>query len=71
MCEKDTFARPGLYLVRARFDSDLSGSAFGLDAFVGHLTADRPATVRIRAGKLPFPGTRSLADVQVGVPPAP
>jgi hypothetical protein len=71
MCERDTFARPGLYLVRATFDSDLSGSAFGLDAFVGHLTADRPATVRIRAGKLPFPGTRSLADVQVGAPPAP
>jgi hypothetical protein len=71
MCEKDTFARPGLYLVRATFDSNESGSAFGLDAFVGHLTAWRPATVRIRAGKLPFPGTRSLADVQVGAPPAP
>jgi hypothetical protein len=69
MCAKDTFARPGLYLVRATFDSDVSGSEFGLDAFVGHLTADRPATVRIRAGKLPFGGTRSLADVQVGAPP--
>jgi len=27
MCEKDTFARPGLYLVRARFDSDHAKSA--------------------------------------------
>jgi hypothetical protein len=71
MCDKYTFARPGLYLVRATFDTDWSGSEFGLDAFIGHLTADRPATVRIRTGKLPFPGTRSLADVQVGAPPAP
>ena len=71
MCEKYTFARPGLYLVRATFDTDWSGSQFGLDAFVGHLTADHPATVRIRTGKLPFPGIRSLADVQVGATPAP
>jgi hypothetical protein len=68
MCPQDTFARPGLYLVTASFDSDWAGSAFGLNAFVGHLSADRAATVRIRTGHLPFPGTRSLADVQVGTP---
>ena len=43
----------------------------GLDAFVGHLTADKPAAVRIRKGTLPFPGPRMLQEVQVGAAPMP
>jgi hypothetical protein len=66
MCPQDTFARPGLYLVHAAIDPDVDGAEFGFDAFVGHLDAERPAMVRIRSGRLPFPGTRSLEEVQVG-----
>jgi hypothetical protein len=66
MCPQDTFARPGLYLVRGAFDSDISGSDSGLNAFVGHLGADRQATVRIRTGRLPFQSPRSPAQLQVG-----
>jgi len=66
LCPTDTFARPGLYLVRGAFDGENSGSEFGFDAFVGHLTGENAATVRIRKGTLPFPGVRALEDVQVG-----
>lgn len=66
LCPKDTFARPGLYLVHGGFDGVVSGSEFGFDAFVGHLTAEQPATVRVRKGTLPFPGQRALEEVQVG-----
>jgi hypothetical protein len=70
MCPQDTFARPGLYLIRGAFDTDVSGREFGLDAFVGHLSAEREATVRIRTGKLPFQSAHSYAPLQVGsVPP--
>lgn len=68
MCPQDTFARPGLYLVRGEFDSDESGERDGLNAWVGHLTADREATVRIRTGHLPFERPRPLEQVQVGAP---
>jgi hypothetical protein len=71
LCPQDTFARPGLYLVRGAFDTDISGSDFGLEAFVGHLSAEKPAVVRIRTGHLPFPGRRVLAEVQVGAAPTP
>ena len=66
LCPKDTFARPGLYLVHGAFDAAISGAEFGFDAFVGHLTAEQPATVRVRKGTLPFPGERALEEVQVG-----
>jgi hypothetical protein len=66
LCPKDTFARPGLYLVHGAFDGVVSGSEFGFDAFVGHLSAEQPATVRVRTGTLPFPGVRALEEVQVG-----
>jgi len=69
MCPKDVFARPGLYLVQSSFHGENSGSQFGFDGFVGHLASDRPATVRIRTGDLPFPGERTLEEVQVGVAP--
>jgi hypothetical protein len=71
LCDKDTFARPGLYLVRGSFDTAIAGKEFGFDAFVGHLTADKPAAVRIRKGTLPFPGPRTLQEVQVGAAPMP
>jgi len=66
MCPQDTFARPGLYLVKGAFDSDISGEKDGLEAFVGHLTSEREATVRIRSGRLPFESPRPREDVQVG-----
>lgn len=69
MCPQDTFARPGLYLVTGSFDSDVSGKKDGLDAFVGHLSAEREATVRIRTGRLPFESPRPHEDVQVGAAP--
>jgi len=69
MCPKDTFARPGLYLVQSGFDGEVSGAEFGFDGFVGHLSSDRAATVRVRTGTLPFPGERTLEEVQVGVAP--
>jgi hypothetical protein len=69
LCTQETFARPGLYLVRGSFDGVVSGAEFGFDAFVGHLAAERAVTVRIRTGTLPFPGERTLEEVQVGVTP--
>ncbi|HTQ07377.1 MAG TPA: hypothetical protein VMI54_26155 [Polyangiaceae bacterium] len=71
ICPQDTFARPGLYLVRGAFDSDNSGARDGLNAFVGHLTADREVTVRIRTGPLPFESPRVREEVQVGMVPQP
>jgi len=70
MCPKDVFARPGLYLVQGSFDGEVTGSEFGFDGFVGHVASERPATVRIRTGQLPFPGERTLEEVQVGSAPA-
>lgn len=71
LCSQETFARPGLYLVRGAFDGVVSGAEFGFDAFVGHLDAERAVTVRVRTGRLPFPGERALEEVQVGVTPKP
>lgn len=69
LCMQETFARPGLYLVGGSFDGVDSGAQFGFDAFVGHLDGERPVTVRVRTGTLPFPGERALEEVQVGVTP--
>lgn len=54
LCPRRTFDRPGLYLIRARFESKDSGAEFGLQAFTGRVVADQPATVRIRGGEKPF-----------------
>ncbi|HEV8547512.1 MAG TPA: hypothetical protein VGQ57_00770 [Polyangiaceae bacterium] len=70
LCPQETFARPGLYLVNASFDGNITGAEFGFDAFVGHLDAPTPATVRIRTGSLPFPGERALQEIQIGVVPS-
>ncbi len=69
VCPQETFARPGLYLVRGAFSTDVDGSKFGFEAFVGHLSSERPAVVRIRTGELPFPGQRAFERVQVGAAP--
>ncbi len=66
MCPAHTFARPGLYLVHARFDSADSGSALGLHAFMGRLVSAKPALVRIRQGELPFTPLSSAVRVHVG-----
>ncbi|HEX3854950.1 MAG TPA: hypothetical protein VHW01_28505 [Polyangiaceae bacterium] len=66
MCPAHAFARPGLYLVHARFDSADSGSALGLHAFMGRLVSPKPALVRIREGELPFTPLSSAVRVHVG-----
>jgi hypothetical protein len=50
ICPRRSFARPGLYEVRARFAAKWAGHDLGLDAFVGELETPRPAFVRVRSG---------------------
>jgi hypothetical protein len=66
MCPAHAFARPGLYLVHARFDSADSGANLGLHAFMGRLVSAKPALVRIREGELPFTPLSSAVRVHVG-----
>lgn len=55
LCPKETFARPGFYLVHARFETTETGEEFGLEAYVGRVATEHPANVRIRSGELsPF-----------------
>ena len=68
LCPDDTFARPGLYVVRAQLDTFANGAEFGFDAYVGHLVSERAVVVRIRTGSLPFPGPRTVEPVKVGSP---
>ena len=51
MCARGSFARPGLYEVRATWHSRFSGQAVGLEGFVGDVTSPRPAIVRVRSGE--------------------
>ncbi len=62
LCPDDTFARPGLYLARARFSPSVSGNDFGIEAVTGHFTSEQPAVIRIRSGELlpQEPPARSL-----------
>ncbi len=66
MCPAHTFARPGLYLVHARFDANDPGTEFGLHAFTGRLLSQRPAVVRVREGELPFTPSSGTMRVRVG-----
>jgi hypothetical protein len=66
MCPAHAFARPGLYLVHARFDSADSGSDLGANAFMGRLVSAKPALVRIRQGELPFTPLSSAVRIRVG-----
>lgn len=54
LCQRGTFARPGLYVIHAQFDATESGDEFGYDAFTGQLETPRPTVVRIRTGTEPF-----------------
>jgi hypothetical protein len=66
MCPAHTFARPGLYLVHARFDAADDGADYGLHAFMGRLVSQKPALVRVRAGELPFTPSTGTERVRVG-----
>ncbi len=66
MCPAHAFARPGLYLVHARFDSASAGTQLGLNAFMGRLVSPKPALVRIREGELPFTPLSNAVRVHVG-----
>ena len=66
MCPAHTFARPGLYLVHARFDAIDPGTEFGLHAFTGRLLSQKPALVRVREGELPFTPSNGTERVRVG-----
>ena len=54
LCPRDTFGRPGLYLINAWLDATDAGHRFGIDAFTGRIPTTRPAAVRIRSGTKPF-----------------
>ena len=66
MCPAHTFARPGLYLVHARFDAVDAGTEYGLHAFMGRLVSQKPALVRVRQGELPFTPSNTTERVRVG-----
>ncbi|MEO8904231.1 MAG: hypothetical protein ABI488_17870 [Polyangiaceae bacterium] len=66
MCPAHAFARPGLYLLHARFDSASAGTELGLNAFMGRLMSSKPALVRIREGELPFTPLSNAVHVHVG-----
>lgn len=51
LCPRGTFARPGLYLVHARFDANQAGDEFDLDAFVGRAVTRDSVGVRVRTGE--------------------
>jgi hypothetical protein len=66
MCPAHTFARPGLYLVHARFDAADPATDLGFNAFMGRLVSKKPALVRVRQGELPFTPTTGVMRVHVG-----
>jgi len=66
MCPAHGFARPGLYLVHARFDAADSAADLGFNAFMGRLVSAKPALVRVRRGELPFVRSNSMMRVRVG-----
>jgi hypothetical protein len=66
MCPAKAFARPGLYLVHARFDAADPATDLGFHAFMGRLVSRKPALVRVRAGELPFTPPSGAVRVHVG-----
>jgi len=66
MCPAHAFARPGLYLVHARFDAADPATDLGFNAFMGRLVSAKPALVRVRRGELPFTRANSTMRVRVG-----
>lgn len=65
LCPKDTFARPGFYLVHARFEAAATGEQFGLEAYVGRVATEHPANVRIRSGELAPSELEAMHPVQL------
>jgi len=68
MCPAHAFARPGLYLVHARFDAADPATDLGFNAFMGRLISAKPALVRVRRGELPFSPASGAVRVRVGEP---
>jgi hypothetical protein len=66
MCPARAFARPGLYLVHARFDAADPATDLGFNAFMGRLVSKKPALVRVRQGELPFTPAAGSMRVHVG-----
>ena len=66
MCPAHAFARPGLYLVHARFDAADPATDLGFNAFMGRLVSAKPALVRVRRGELPFTPSSGAVRVHVG-----
>lgn len=66
MCPAHAFARPGLYLVHARFDAADPATDLGFNAFMGRLVSAKPALVRVRHGELPFTPLSNAMRVRVG-----
>ncbi|MEI9954700.1 MAG: hypothetical protein WDO74_38450 [Pseudomonadota bacterium] len=66
MCPAHAFARPGLYLVHARFDAADPATDLGFNAFMGRLVSAKPALVRVRRGELPFTPSTAAVRVRVG-----
>ena len=66
MCPAHAFARPGLYLVHARFDAADPATDLGFNAFMGRLVSAKPALLRVRRGELPFTPSTSAVRVRVG-----
>jgi hypothetical protein len=66
MCPARALARPGLYLVHARFDAADPANDLGFKAFMGRLITKKPALVRVRQGQLPFTPAAGAVRVRVG-----
>jgi hypothetical protein len=66
LCPAHAFARPGLYLVYARFDAADPANDLGFNAFMGRLVSAKPALVRVRRGELPFTPASGAVRVRVG-----
>ena len=65
LCPKGTFSRPGFYLVHARFDAPHDGEEYDLDAYVGRVSTQKPANVRIRTGDLYMYEKQAMRPLQV------
>jgi len=65
LCPKDTFARPGFYLVHARFEAVETGEEFGMEAYVGRVATEHPANVRIRSGELSAFELEAMRPIQL------
>jgi len=67
LCPVGALRRPGLYLIHARFDSELRGEA-AQGVFDGRLLSHKPAVVRIRRGWGTLPKERQPERIRIGAP---